>query len=119
MLRIRFLVHESPLLVAELVEAAHWRDLIACGEMDEISESLFKIESNIVLDTLILYIFFPIIRIHSCRGDPTDVSAKTSTLVQIHAMPLLVATVPHLFPIVLVYEPNVNRHVDSFWHRIP
>ena len=54
MLRIRFLVHESPLLVAELVEAAHWRDLIACGEMDEISESLFKIESNIVLDTLIL-----------------------------------------------------------------
>ena len=54
MLRIRFLVKETQLLVSEVVEAAHWRDSIADGEMDQISESFLKIESNIVLDILIL-----------------------------------------------------------------
>lgn len=47
MLRIRFLVNESPLLVTELVEAAHWRDSIANGEMVQVSDFFFKIESNI------------------------------------------------------------------------
>ena len=42
MLRIRFLAQESQLLVTEVVEAAHWRDSIADGEMDQISEFFLK-----------------------------------------------------------------------------
>ena len=45
------------------------------------SEVFFKIKSILFLDTLILQIYFLIIKINNFRGDVSDISAETATLV--------------------------------------
>ena len=45
------------------------------------SEAFFKIKLNCFLDTLILKIYFLIIKINNFRGDLSGISAKKSSLV--------------------------------------
>ena len=45
------------------------------------SEAFFEIKLNCFLDTLLLKIFFFMIKINNFRGDLSDISAKTATLI--------------------------------------
>ena len=64
-----------------------------CMTHVRVSEVFFKIKIYYFLDTLILLIFFLIIKIIIFRGDLSDISAKTATLVRVSSSAFVYAEV--------------------------